>query len=132
MPFLTLISDLLLIFATIGLAVWCRLLTVRLRGFDDIDKGVEATIAALRLQVEDLTTSVAAAAADTADRAATITAANAQADDRIGRMEILLASLEDLEEKSADQLLRDAAPAEEIARLPSFRAARAPSAEGRF
>lgn len=139
MQTLSLLSDLLLIGATLGLAAWCRLLSRRLRAADDagaapaapsIDAGAVDALAAKLAALEG---ALAAASGRLSDHAARVAEANAQADDRIGRMEMLLASLEDLEEESADRLLQDAersrdpAPAEP---LPSFRANRLAVAGG--
>jgi hypothetical protein len=126
MQILTFISDVLLVAATLGMALWCRVLSQRLKAFNDIDTGLGGTIAALSLQVDDLKASIASAAASAQgnDRARILSAATDKADDRIGRMEMLLASLEDLEEEASDRLLRDPVPPVDIEPMPSFRAAR--------
>jgi len=126
MQIFTLISDVLLVAATLGMALWCRILSQRLKVFNDIDTGLGGTIAALSLQVDDLKASIASAAASAQgdDRARILSAATEKADDRIGRMEMLLASLEDLEEEASDRLLRDPVPPVGIEPMPSFRAAR--------
>ena len=126
MQILTFISDVLLVAATLGMALWCRILCQRLKAFNDIDTGLGGTIAALSLQVDDLKASIASAAASAQgnDRARILSAATDKADDRIGRMEMLLASLEDLEEEASDRLLRDPVPPVDIEPMPSFRAAR--------
>lgn len=126
MQILTFISDVLLVAATLGMALWCRILSQRLKAFNDIDTGLGGTIAALSLQVDDLKASIASAAASAQgnDRSRILSAATEKADDRIGRMEMLLASLEDLEEEASDRLLRDPVPPVDIEPMPSFRAAR--------
>jgi len=126
MQTLTFISDVLLVAATLGMALWCRVLSQRLKAFNDIDTGLGGTIAALSLQVDDLKASIASAAASAQgnDRSRILSAATEKADDRIGRMEMLLASLEDLEEEASDRLLRDPVPPVDIEPMPSFRAAR--------
>ena len=134
---LSLLSDVLLIGATLGLAAWCRVLSLRLRAADEArPAGPErrppaepAAVAALEGRLAALEGAVAASLARLTDHAGRVGEANARADDRIGRMEMLLASLEDLEEESADRLLQEGAarapaPAEPPERLPSFRAAR--------
>jgi len=122
MAYLTLLSDFILVAATVGMALWCRVLTQRLRAFNDLDKGLGATIATMTLQVDDLQKSIAEATAQKDDRVERLEAANATADDRIGRMEMLMASLEELEEETAERLLSD--PDDVPDMLPSFRAAR--------
>ncbi|SDY44799.1 hypothetical protein SAMN05444004_101466 [Jannaschia faecimaris] len=117
------ISDVLLLAATCGMALWCRTLARRLRAFNDLDAGHGGSIATLTLQVDDLKESITAATEQTDDRSALLKAANAQADDRIGRMEMLLASLEDLEDEAADRVLDNPIP-ERADVLPSFKASR--------
>lgn len=123
MQILGLISDVLLLAATCGMAIWCRMLSKRLRSFNDLDTGLGGTIATLTLQVDDLKASLAQATVQTIDRGASLDAATAQADDRIGRMEMLLASLDDLEAEAADRLL-DTQPHDHAEAVPSFRASR--------
>lgn len=130
MQTLSLLSDLLLIGATLGLAAWCRQLSMRLRAFDAAPRA-DATDLAGRLselaaQIAPLEAVIAAASTDTIDRAGRVEAANRLADDRIGRMEMLLASLEDLEEENADRLLQVGGPptVDPVERMPSFRASR--------
>lgn len=140
---LGLVSDLLLVSATLGLAFWCRMLSRRL-ALADSTAGKSAApsvapeaVAALEHRLAQLDAAISAQASQTADRAARLDEANRQADDRIGRMEMLLASLEDLEEESADRLLgddarrRDPLPAMPEEQIPSFRAARNMASGGR-
>lgn len=109
MQILGLISDLLLLAATLGMAVWCQVLTKRLKAFDSLDTGLGDTIESLSLQVDDLKASLAATTERTDDRDARLRAVNTAADDRIGRMEMLLASLEDLEaDANSDARFREA------------------------
>lgn len=124
MQIIGLISDVLLLAATGGMALWCRILTRRLKAFNNLDTGLGGTIATLTLQVDDLKDSLAAVTAQSQDRGAVIEAANQQADDRIGRMEMLLASLEDLEAEATDRLLEEET-AHQAEIVPSFRASRA-------
>ncbi|SFJ42216.1 hypothetical protein [Jannaschia pohangensis] len=122
MPYLTLLSDLIFVAATVGMALWCRVLTKRLRAFNDLEKGLSGTIAAMSTQVDDLKASISAATAYRDDRLERLEAANSSADDRIGRMEMLMASLEELEQETADRLLSDAEVMPDS--VPSFRAMR--------
>jgi len=123
MQILGLISDVLLLAATGGMAIWCRTLSKKLRAFNDLDTGLGGTIATLTLQVDDLKASLAAATVQSKDRGASLELVIAQADDRIGRMEMLLASLDDLEAEAADRLL-DPTPTDDVDCIPSFRAGR--------
>ncbi len=98
-----------------------------------MDPGAVYALAGRLTAIEE---AVAAAATRLTDHTTRLADANAQADDRIGRMEMLLASLEDLEEESADRLLQGSDPTrgssavEPAERLPSFRAARQVTAGG--
>ena len=123
MQILTLLSDILLIAATLGLAIWCRALSRRLKAFNDLDTGLGGTIAALSLQVDELKESLAKATEQTANREAILDEANARADDRIGRMEMLLASLEDIEDETTARMM-DAERTNVVDAMPSFRASR--------
>ncbi|CTQ49088.1 hypothetical protein JDO7802_01098 [Jannaschia donghaensis] len=105
------------------MALWCRVLTKRLRAFNDVDSGLGGTIATLTKQVDDLKASIDTATECARDRADLLEQGNARADDRIGRMEMLLVSLEDLEGDVAEHLLQDEASAQ-VDMLPSFRASR--------
>lgn len=123
MQILGFISDILLLGATCGMAVWCRMLGKRLRAFNDLDTGLGGAIATLTRQVDDLEASLGRATAQSQDRGTSLQAMNAQADDRIGRMEMLLASLDDMEAEAADRVL-ETAPPDRFDGIPSFRASR--------
>ncbi len=124
MMIIGLLSDILLLAATLGMAAWCRILKRRLEAFDDVDAGLGGKIAALSSQVDDLKASIAAAGERTEDHDTRLQAANAAADDRIGRMEMLLASLEDLEaEAETDARFLEADDADgqsDVAPEPTF------------
>lgn len=131
MQILGLISDVLLLAATGGMALWCRVLTKRLKAFNDLDTGLGGTIAALKLQADDLQASIAVATEHAHDRGAALDEATTRADDRIGRMEMLLTSLEDLEAEAADRLLAEPT-VDETVFVPNFRAARSATRAAEF
>ena len=114
------------------MAVYCRMLSRRLRAFNDLDTGIGGTVAALSLQVDELQRSIDAAHLEADERSARLRGDVAEADDRIGRLEMLLAGLEDIEE-DMDPTPRPVQGdlIETAATVPSFRAARGHS-EGRF
>ncbi|MGB3553134.1 MAG: hypothetical protein WBA25_00675 [Jannaschia sp.] len=131
MTYLGLFSDILLLAATIGMALYCRLLSRRLRAFNDLDTGMGGSVAALSLQVDQLRGSIEAAHSEAGDRAAQLREGTAAADDRIGRLEMLLAGLEDIEDDVAPTAsVTEPSPERPIA-MPSFRAVRN-GTEGRF
>ncbi|TFL18441.1 hypothetical protein [Jannaschia formosa] len=125
MTILTLLSDLLLLVATGGLAAWCLVLSRRLRAFDEADSGVGSSVAALSEEIAALKSAVAEVHAETDAKAAALAAQIEKADDRIGRLELLLAGLEDMEADLEDRL--DAPPPAPEDVVPTFRASRAPS-----
>lgn len=128
---LSLISDLLLICATLGLATWCWFLARRLRKFDAAEPHGEISTPDPTERIEDLNARLDAAALAAVDRAIRIETATARADDRIGRMEMLLSSLEEIEEESIDRMTTDARFANDADSLPSFRATRSADNGGR-
>lgn len=122
MQILGLISDILLLGATGGMAVWCIVLSRRQASANDLDSKLRETIAGLELRVEGLKAECAEATARTAQREISLNTLIVTADDRIGRLEILLASLDDLEAEAANRL--QSATPEPGSPLPSFRASR--------
>lgn len=124
MQILSLLSDILLLGATLGMVAWCFVLSRRLKSFEGVDESVADTVAGLAKQIEDLREKLAETQAEADDRGEKLTEATARADDRIGRMEMLLASLEDLEEETADRLMETTAEPPVVEAMPSFRAAR--------
>lgn len=95
MTLLPLVSDLFLLTATVALAIHLRLLVRRLGAERPAAPDLGPEIAALGRQVDDLMTTTNG----TLDRAAAISATLeqnlARADDRIGRLGMLIASAED-------------------------------------
>lgn len=130
MPFLGLISDVLLLAATLGMAFYCRLLSGRLRAFNDLDNGIGGTIAALSLQVDEMKASIEAVHIETDGHSDRLRAQIMAADDRIGRLEVLLAGLEDIEAEAAVRIDNIEHDLEPIA-IPAFRPSR-PANEGEF
>ncbi|CTQ33246.1 hypothetical protein [Jannaschia rubra] len=130
MQIFSLLSDILLLSATLGMALWCHLLTRRLRGFDDAEKGPGAAIADLKVQVDALAERVAATTRATDAAAESLRAAIVAADDRTGRMEMLMISLGDLEDRGAERLAEAAMVDVAVGPIPGFRAARTGDAAG--
>ncbi|WP_371156238.1 hypothetical protein [Jannaschia sp. 2305UL9-9] len=132
MNILSLLSDILLVVATLGLAGYCWALSRRLRKFDTIDSNEERRINDLSEQIDDLTASLAAAREEKDDRAERLRAEIEAADDRIGRLEVLLAGLEDIEADVADRMdrIEEPVPHDEAIVMPTFRSRPAP--EGKF
>ena len=128
MPDLVLLSDALLLLATAGMALWCRTLTRRLQGMDSLEEGLGGTVEALKSEVAELRGAQQAASSGKDRESTRLSEVLVQADDRIGRMEMLLASLESFEEDVPDRL--HAAETGDPAPALHFRRSRDISAEG--
>lgn len=93
---MTMIADVLLVAGAFGAALYCFVLSRRLRRFNDLEKGVGGAVAVLSAQVDDLN--------KTLERAQTTARSSvSQLDDVSGRaeaahrhLELLIASMHDL------------------------------------
>ncbi|WP_298437058.1 hypothetical protein [uncultured Jannaschia sp.] len=116
-----LLPDVLLLAATIGLAGYCHHLSRRLQAFDAADTTRVSMLDEWSHQVDAAKSTLETAARTGHDLEQRLDGLVASADDRIGRMEMLLNSLDDLE------LDRHRREADEIAAsevVPGFRAIR--------
>lgn len=91
------VADLLLVSAAIGAAVYCFVLSNRLKRFTDLDKGVGGAVAVLSAQVDDLQKALkeARAAAEATRKSTDDQVRRAEAAGR--RLELLIASMNDVE-----------------------------------
>lgn len=92
-----LISDFLVLSAALGTAVYCAVLSRRLRRFTDLEHGVGGAVAVLSAQVDDLSKALAqtrAAAEET--RSLTVDRVR-RAEAAARKLEMLVASLHDLD-----------------------------------
>lgn len=125
MTFLPLVSDFLLLGATAAVALWCRALARRPDTAAAAGADLQSAIAAMKAELSDLRASMAAMKRGDGEEAARLKAEIDRADDRIGKMEMLLGSLEAIEE---DLGARGGLPADGAAQapvMPSFRDMRA-------
>lgn len=97
-----LISDLLILSAAIGSAVYCIALSRRLRRFTDLETGVGGAVAVLSAQVSDLQKAISDAkgAAESTRKITVDQVARAEAAAR--RLELLVASLHDMDETALE------------------------------
>ncbi|MEM8851248.1 MAG: hypothetical protein AAGE03_14590 [Pseudomonadota bacterium] len=102
MTLFPLLSDGLLVLATVALAAYCWRLAARLRAFNDVDSGLGGAIAALSLQVDELKDTLATATAESGSAAASLDTATDRANDSIGRLEMLIAAAEDVADTPTD------------------------------
>lgn len=95
---MSLIADILLTAATIGAALYCLILSQRLRRFTDLERGVGGAVAVLSAQVDDLSRMLKAAQGNAAGSVTTLNAVTARAEQASVRLELLMSSLHDLPE----------------------------------
>lgn len=94
------IADILLAAGAIGAAIYCQVLSGRLKRFNALESGMGGAIAVLSAQVDDMTRAL-----DNANRAAHgsvdgLTALVDRAEAASTRLELILASLHDLDDDS--------------------------------
>ncbi len=95
---MSMISDILLLAGAFSAALYCAVLSRRLRRFTDLERGVGGAVAVLSAQVDDLTRALADARGTAAESVAGVGAATARAEAAARQLELLLASLHDLPE----------------------------------
>jgi hypothetical protein len=97
-----LIADFMLIAGAVGAALYCMVLSQRLRRLTDLDGGLGVAIAVLSAQVTDMTSKIDEAKTAAQNSTQTIDKAVAQAEAAARRLELLLASLHDLPSARSD------------------------------
>lgn len=97
------IADILLAAGAISAALYCFILSRRLRRFTDLEQGVGGAIAVLSVQVDDLSTALRKAEAATAESASGLATQSRSAEAAAKRLELLLASLHDLPEPAESE-----------------------------
>lgn len=93
---MSLIADILLAAGALGAAIYCVVLSRRLRRFSDLENGVGGAIAALSKQVEDMTQALGAAQKAALGSSARLETLTGNAENVAGRLELLVAALHDL------------------------------------
>ncbi|MCB6177933.1 hypothetical protein LHP98_07290 [Rhodobacter sp. Har01] len=93
-----LISDALLLAASVGAAVYCYVLASRLRKFTTLEDGMGGAIAVLSAQVDDMTKALEKAQGVAGSSEKRLEDLTARADVMAKRLELLVASLHDLPE----------------------------------
>ncbi len=125
-----LIADILLIAGALGAALYCVVLSRRLRRFNDLEKGVGGAIAVLSAQVDDMTRTLQKAQGAASGSTESLQALTQRAEGVSKRLELLVASLHDLPEPGRQPARPQARPAEESSGEQSlFRTHRGWSAE---
>jgi len=97
------LSDILLAAAAIGAAIFCLVLSRRLRALTALDGGMGSAIAILSAQVDDLTRALKTAQATAKESAGTLDAQTRRAEAACRQIELLMAALHDLPAAPARQ-----------------------------
>lgn len=95
---MTMIADILLGAGALGAAVYCLVLSRRLRQLTQLDSGMGGAIAVLSAQVDDMTRTLGRAQDAARDSASSLDSQTRRAEAAVERIEILLATLHDLPE----------------------------------
>ena len=93
---MTMIADVLLVAGALGAALYCYVLSRRLRRFTDLEKGVGGAVAVMSAQVDDLTKTLTAAQRTAKSSVGQLDELSARAEESRQRLELLVASLHDL------------------------------------
>ncbi len=116
-----LIADVLLAAGAFGAALYCFVLSRRLKRFATLESGMGGAIAVLSAQVDDLTRALAEAQAAAQESATRLRTLNTRAEAGAQKLELMLAALHDLPDAEA---VRPAPPPpppaparEEVARM---------------
>ena len=91
-----LIADILLVAGSFGAAVYCYVLSARLKRFTTLETGMGGAIAVLSAQVDDMTVALAKARGAANGSAESLEALTARGEAVARRLELLVASLHDL------------------------------------
>jgi hypothetical protein len=90
------LSDIVLALAAFAVAIYCFVLSGRLKRFATLENGMGSAIAVLSAQVDDLTKAMEAARGAATGSATRLEALNLRAEAAAARLELLLASLHDM------------------------------------
>lgn len=98
---MTLIADILMALGSFGAAIYCFVLSNRLKKFTTLENGMGSAIAVLSAQVDDMTRALDKARGAATGSAASLEGLTTRAEAVAARIEILLASMHDLPEPGA-------------------------------
>lgn len=108
-----LISDMLLVAGSFGAAVYCYVLSTRLKRFTTLETGMGGAIAVLSAQVDDMTIALDKARAAANGSAESLEALTARGEAVARKLELLVASLHDLPDPAATPPQPPSAPVTE-------------------
>ena len=95
---MNLISDILLSLGAFGAAIYCFVLSARLKKFTTLESGMGSAIAVLSAQVDDMTKALDRARTAATGSASGLEGLTTRAETVAQRIELLLASMHDLPE----------------------------------
>ncbi len=120
-----LIADILLVAGALGAGLYCYVLARRLAKFNDLEAGVGGAVAVLSAQVDDMTRTLKAAQQTAGKSTERLEALTQRAEGVSKRLELMLASMHDLQDSSeADAAKAEAKAAEDALRKELEAAAR--------
>lgn len=96
-----LIADILLMAGSFGAAIYCYVLSARLKKFTTLETGMGGAIAVLSAQVDDMTIALEKARQAANDSAESLEALTARGESVARKLELLVASLHDLPDPKA-------------------------------
>ncbi|MBK1634778.1 hypothetical protein [Rhodovulum adriaticum] len=88
-----LIADILLVAGALGAAFYCFVLAGRLRRFNDLEDGMGGAVAALSVQVDEMTQALAGAQNSAEGSTDSLARLTARAEEAAQRLELLVAAL---------------------------------------
>ena len=97
------IADILLASGALAAALYCFVLSRRLRRFTDLEHGIGGAIAVLSVQVDDLSKALKQAEVASTQSAGSLASQTDAAKDVAKRLELLVASMHDLPEPTAPE-----------------------------
>lgn len=98
---MVLIADILMAAGSFGAAIYCYVLSVRLKKFTTLETGMGGAIAVLSAQVDDMTRALEQARVTAHGSADGLIALTARAETVAGRLELLVAAMHDLPDPPA-------------------------------
>ncbi|MHA6324458.1 hypothetical protein [Roseivivax sp. CAU 1753] len=93
-----LIADILLAAGALGAAFYCFVLSRRLKAFKNLEGGMGSAVAVLSAQVDDMRKALSVAQTSAGASSASLTEVTARAEEAARRLELLVASLHDLQD----------------------------------
>lgn len=100
---LSIAADVLLGLGALGAAIYCMVLSRRLKRFNTLENGVGGAVAVLSAQVDDMTRTLDQARKAAGHSSETLTALTERAEDASRKLELMMASLHDLPDAPPDR-----------------------------